>query len=296
MRRTSVLFGAAMLASVTLASVVRAQDDAPGATGEGGVLPTDCPTAAAESQRGEAARLFGEAERDSAALRVAAAARSFACSHTLVATAQAAYNAGVAYEAIDQEVRARYWFQRYLEEAPDADDRVEVSARVAALDARIVEREAREQAARDAEARQEAEVRAEATAVAERDALARRPVASEPSQGLGTLGLVGIFGGSAGLAAAGTGLALYVVAGGLHDDFVTSGRTALSLARRGQALDLAASWLWIAGGTAALAGAALTLWDVLGGRDERAPTTSSIVPYLTPRMSGGAECGVAGVF
>jgi hypothetical protein len=296
-----VLLVAATLASAAVCGSALAQEASAEPTSDEGLLPTDCPVAGTVTeQRRAAARLFGEAESESAALRVAGAARAFACSYALVATAQAAYNAGVAYEAIEQDARARHWFERYLEQAPDAEDRAEVMGRVAALTTRIAEREAREQAAREAAARDDDAIRAEAAAAAaataESEARARARAAPVEPAGLGTLGFVGVIAGSAGVAAAGIGVALYVVSGGLHDDFVAGGRTNLSLASRGETLDLAASSLWIAGGAVALGGAALALFDLLGARTERAPVTARLMPYLAPRAGAGAECGLAGAF
>jgi len=239
--------------------------------------------------------LFQEGEQASRALRVAPAAHAFACSFLIVATAQAAYNAGVAYEGADEAERARYWFRRYLELAPDAEDRADVNTRISTLDARVAEREARTQAERERMARLEEARLAEARAQAEAAAQQRAEERGEERSGLGTLGFVGVIGGGVGVASVVAGLVLYTVAGGVHDDFVAGGRTDLSLVSRGETLDLAASSLWIAGGVVVLAGAALTLFDLLGSRGERAPGDARFAPYAAPRIAGG-ELGLAGTF
>jgi|GEM_PF-7078718 len=295
MTRCGFLFVAALFASSLAGGRARAQT--PTAV-EASLAPADCPTTTAESaaaRRRAAARLFQEGEQASRALRVAPAARAFACSYLIVATAQAAYNAGVAYEGADEAERARHWFRRYLELAPDAEDRADVNTRITALDARVAEREARAQAERERIARAEEARLAEVRAQAESAERQRSQSTGEERSGLGTLGFVGVVGGGVGVAAVVAGLVLYGVAGGVHDDFVAGGRTDLSLVNRGESLDVAASSLWIAGGVVVLAGAALTLFDLLGSRSERAPGEARFAPYAAPRLAG-AELGLAGTF
>lgn len=295
MTRCGFLFVAALLASSLAGGRARAQT--PPAV-DASLAPTDCPATTAESaaeRRRAAARLFQEGEQASRALRVAPAAHAFACSYLIVATAQAAYNAGVAYEGIDEAERARHWFRRYLEHAPDAEDRADVNARITVLDARVAEREARAQAERERMARAEEERQAEARAQAEAAEQQRSQRSVEERSGLGTLGIVGVVGGGVGVASVVAGLVLYVLADGVHDDFVASGRSDSLLVSRGETLDFAASSLWIAGGAVVLAGAALTLFDLLGPRGERSPDDARFAPYAAPRLAGG-EFGVAGTF
>jgi len=291
------LFVAALLASTLACGRARAQTSTAVDTS---LAPTDCPATTAESaaeRRRAAARLFQQGEQASRALRVAPAARAFACSYLIVATPQAAYNAGVAYEGVDEAERARHWFRRYLELAPQAEDRADVNTRITALDARVAEREARAQAERERIGRAEearlAQARAQAGAEAAEQQRAQGP--SEERSGLGTLGFVGVIGGGVGVASVVAGLVLYAVAGGVHDDFIAGGRSDLSLVSRGETLDVAASSLWIAGGVVVLAGAALTLFDLLGSRSERAPGDARFAPYAAPRLAG-AELGLAGTF
>ncbi len=290
MARYCVLAVAAVLASLLAWESARAQET-PAVRAP--VEESDCPTpATASARRREAGRLFAQGERETEALRVAAAARAFACSYALVATAQAAYNAGVAYECIDDAARARRWFLRYRERAPEAEDGPEVDRRIAALERRLSERQAREQAARDDEARHaEATRRAMASRVA--TMRAERARAEETSQ---RLRLTGFIVGGTGVATVLAGVVVYGVADGVHDDFLASGRTDSALARRGEALDAAASSLWITGGAVTLAGGALTLFEWLGRSPERPPGAARLAPYVSLRGQAGGEFGLRGGF
>ena len=290
----------AVLASLLVGGTAHAQDAAQSIT------PTDCPAPrdSASATRSEAARLFEAAEHESAALRVGAAAHDFACSYALIATAQAAYNAGVAYEGVDEAIRARHWFRHYLERAPEAADRAEVEQRIAALDVRVAAVEARERAAREAAQAAEARASARAAESARADAARadaaraedeRTRAAREEPRSLGTLGVIGVIGGGAGAAAIGTGFVLYAVAGGVHADFVAGGRVDGSLALAGQALDVGASTLWIGGSVFLLAGAGLVLFQLFGPRSERTPGVARVLPYVAPRF-GTTELGLAGSF
>lgn len=294
MARYGVLAVATTLATVLACESARAQEtSSPRAAAEETDAPSDCPTpATASARRREAGRLFAQGERDTEGLRVGAAARAFACSYALVATAQAAYNAGVAYECIEDAARARQWFVRYRERAPEAEDGRDVDRRIAALEQRLAERRAREQATRAEEGR-----RAEAT----RRAMAARAatVRAERARAEGSsrrLRLTGFIVGGTGVATVLAGVVVYGVADGVHDDFLASGRTDSALARRGETLDAAASSLWITGGAVTLAGGALTLFEWLGRSQERPPGSARLAPYVSLRGQAGGELGLRGVF
>jgi hypothetical protein len=290
-----------LLAASLDRSGARAQELTPEALEAAGLVPTGCPSAQTlRARRREAARLFAEGERASSALRVAPAARSFACSYALVPTAQAAFNAGVAFEGLDDVPRARAWYARYLAHTPDADDRDEVAQRIAALDARA-EAAATERAE---EARRLAdEARAAAPSVRSlEDASTRVRRAREPRtrpqqavRSLGTTEWLAIGAGSAGAVALVSGVVVFAVSDAVHADFVTGGRTDTALARRGETLDRAASALWIGGLVLGLAGAGLGLAAWLGEGDD-ARERAAIVAWAAPRTDGGGELGLAGVF
>jgi hypothetical protein len=295
------LLAASLLGSTLPTSTAHAQEPTEDAVELPGLVPTGCPSAQTlRARRREAARLFAEGERASSALRVAPAARSFACSYALVPTAQAAFNAGVAFEGLDDVPRARAWYARYLAHTPDADDRDEVAQRIAALDARAeaAEAERAEEARRLAE-----EARAAAPPVrSPEDASTRgrrsrgpRTPPRQAARSLGTTEWFAIGAGSGGAVALVAGVVVFAVSDAVHADFVTGGRADTTLARRGETLDRAASALWIGGLVLGLAGAGLGLAAWLGEGDD-ARERAAIVAWAAPRTDGGGELGLAGVF
>jgi hypothetical protein len=295
-----VLVAAPLFGLAWPANTARAQEPPPDTAELPGLVPTGCPSAQTlRARRREAARLFAEGERASSALRVAPAARSFACSYALVPTAQAAFNAGVAFEGLDDVPRARAWYARYLAHTPDADDRDDVAQRIAALDARAeaAEAERAEEARRIAAAAATVEASSAASPTPPRERRVRRRTARvrDDDRGLALPDWLAIAAGGTGAAALVAGVVVFAVGDGVHADFVTGGRTDTALAQRGEALDRAASGLWIGGLVLGLAGAGVALATWLGAApgDE---DHGALAAWVTPRFEGGGELGVAGVF
>jgi hypothetical protein len=295
------LLTGSLLGATLPSSTARAQEPTQDAAELPGLVPTGCPSAQTlRARRREAARLFAEGERASSALRVAPAARSFACSYALVPTAQAAFNAGVAFEGLDDVPRARAWYARYLAHTPDADDRDEVAQRIAALDARAeaADAERAEEARRIAAAARDAAPPSAAASTApsrERRARRRAPRMREDDRALDVDGWLAVGAGAAGAAALASGVVVFALGDDVHADFVSGGRTDTALARRGEALDRAASALWIGGLVLGLAGAGLALATWLGAM-EGDTEQASLAAWAAPRTDGGGELGLAGVF
>src|SRR5688500_12063017 len=103
-------------------------------------LAHDCPTeipASSRDRRARAKEWFGRAEAAESVSNPIAAAKAYQCSLRIVPHAFTAFNLGRLAERTGDLELALEAFNTYLQLAPEAQDRADIEARIAALNVRI---------------------------------------------------------------------------------------------------------------------------------------------------------------
>lgn len=182
------------------------------------------------------------------------------------------YNLARAYEGLGDISKAADFYERYLQEDPNAPDRGAIEQRAATLRKQLEDRAALEKQ------RDEERKRAE-QAAREREEQRRREEASRPPPHKRSFVPYVVMG--VGVAAAGTGLALGIVANGKHDDAVTEPVQAKAVGMQDDARSLStiANVALIGGGVLVAGG--LVWWILDAPKEEKrgsAPVRVSLGP------------------
>lgn len=219
--------------------------------------------------------------------RFVEAAGQFEEAYELSGRSELLYNAYIAYRDAHQSRQAAAMLQRYLEAVPNAEDRVNLEARLAELERAVEQDETEAAQLTDAERRAQEEARR-----ADEEAAARREAEAEPE--VWPWIIAGIGGGALIAGAVVGGLALGD-ATALRSDCDSGGlcdpSEDLDERRSGiQTLALVSDVLLFGGGAIAAAGVILGLLYGLGGPSEAEPTVDAMC------TGQGCHMSVRGVF